>query len=89
MTDLSNGLFMNATDIGENKFLVAGVLVGNGPGKDGSGGLATIVFGYFTHDYALPAIVQQADAHETYLLNSQGSIIPIEGQTSLTLKVVS
>lgn len=89
MTDLSKGLFMNATDIGENKFLVAGVVVGNAPGIDGSGRLATITFGYFINNYKLPSIGEHDGAYETYLLNSENSFIPFGGQTSLTLKVVS
>jgi hypothetical protein len=89
MTDISEGLFMNATDIGENQFLLGGVLIGNGPGKDGSGRLATVVFGYFTDNYTLPSIANQGSAYETCLLNSVDSIIPVGGQTSLTFEVIS
>lgn len=89
MADVSGGIFLNATDIGWGKFLVGGLLIGNGPGKDGSGRLATIVFGYYTRDYKLPSIVQDESMSETCLLNSVNSIIPIEGQTSLTFEVIS
>jgi len=89
MADVSGGIFLNATDIGWGKFLVGGLLIGNGPGKDGSGRLATIVFGYYTRDYKLPSIVQDESTSETCLLNSVNSIIPIEGQTSLTFEVIS
>lgn len=88
ITDVSGGLFMNATDISDSKFLMGGVLIGNGPGKDGNGTLATIVFGYFTANYTLPLIAEQGGSYETYLLNSQLSHISVEGQTSLTLRVI-
>lgn len=89
MADVSGGIFLNATDIGWGKFLVGGFLIGNGPGKDGSGRLATIVFGYYTCDYKLPSIAQDESTSETCLLNSVNSIISIGGQTSLTFEVIS
>lgn len=88
ITDVNGGLFMNATDIGDSRFLVGGVLMGNGPGKNGNGTLATIIFGYFTANYALPSIAQQEGSYETYLLNSESSYIPVEGQTSLALRII-
>jgi hypothetical protein len=89
MADVSGGIFLNATDVGWGKFQVGGLLIGNGPGKDGSGRLATIVFGYYISDYKPPSIVQDESTSETCLLNSVNSIIPIGGQTSLTFAVIS
>jgi hypothetical protein len=88
MTDVSEGIFMNATDIGEGEFLVSGLLIGNGPGRDGSGRLATIIFEYYTNDYEFPSIAMDASTSETCLLSSVNSIIPIEGQTTLTFQAI-
>lgn len=66
--------FLNATDIGEGRLLLGGTLCGSVSGKDGSGRLAAIVFGYFANQYKPPKIVSQVD-FETQLWDSKGSMI--------------
>jgi len=84
--DVEYPLFVNATDVGEGILLLGGTLSGDAPGKSGSGRLATIVFGYFTSEYEKASLVQAVRCYETFLLDSHGSIIPIDDST-LTLNI--
>jgi len=76
-------LFVNSTDSFRDLLLLGGTLYGNVPGKDGAGNLATIVFGYLTEDYVEPTIVE--DALKTFLLDSQGQLIPTDYALTLTV----
>ena len=78
--------FMNSTDSFKDLLLLAGTLYGDTPGKNGSGTLAIITFGYFARDYCMPQIDPSA-LFGTYLMDSHGSYIPIEDST-LTLDVI-
>lgn len=78
--------FWNSTDTGEDLLLVGGSLEGDMAGKNGSGILATVVFGYFTSNYKPPLIVPQRIGFETYLQDSQLVSIPIG--TKLSLEVL-
>ena len=84
--DVEYPFFVNATDIGEGILLLGGTLSGDAQGKSGSGRLATIVFGYFTSECGKPRLVQTVRCYETFLLDSHGSIIPINDST-LTLNI--
>ncbi len=76
--------FLNSTDSLEDLLLLGGCLVGDTPGKSGSGRLASITFGYFTGDYDEPHIVEQK-VFETLLRDPQGNSVLIEESTlSLT-----
>ena len=77
----------NASDIGEGVVLLGGTLCGNVYGKDGSGRLATVVFGYFVDQYTEPKIDFEDKCFETVLYDSTRSHIPIEDST-LTLTVI-
>jgi predicted transcriptional regulator len=79
--------FLNSTDSREDLVLIAGLLQGAVPGKNGSGRLATIVFGYFTENYDTPQIVPK-ELSETLLLDPEGQSIPIKDST-LTLAIVA
>lgn len=68
-------LFVNATDISKGVLLLGGTLYGSTPGKNGSGKLATIVFGYFVDQYEYPRIVPKIASFETQLWDSEGSVI--------------
>jgi len=73
--------FVNSADsLGD--LLLGGTLYGKVGGKNGDGRLATIVFGYFTENYDAPKIAP--NAFETFLLDSQGQLIPFKNIT-LTL----
>lgn len=74
------------SDVYESRLLLGSCLYGDMPGKDGSGRLATIVFGYFTENYDAPKIVPE-EVFKTLLLDSQGQPIPIKDST-LTLSIV-
>jgi hypothetical protein len=63
---------------------IGSALLGTGPGRDGSGSLANIVFGYYASDYSLPTCSSQADGRQSYLMNSAGQELPLE---ALTLKL--
>ena len=73
-------------DVYESRLLLGSCLYGDMPGKDGSGRLATIVFGYLTENYDAPKIVPE-EVFKTLLLDSQGKPIPIKDST-LTLTIV-
>lgn len=75
--------FMNSTDTFDDLLLLAGSIIGDAPGKTGSGKLATITFGYYTENYDEPKIVPEK-VFETLLLDSQGQPIPVNDYT-LTL----
>ncbi len=72
--------------------LLAGTLVGRTAGKDGSGVLARIVFGYVVEEYQEPEIVPEKGAFRTVLFDSkgaQGIPIPIPTPDSVAfLKLV-
>ena len=75
--DISNGIFLNVSDIGEGKLLVCGYLIGKVPGRDGTGLLANVTFGYYEEDYKMPEIV--IDSYpKTMLIDSEGFLIPVE-----------
>ncbi len=81
LPDISKGIFINTTNIGEDKLLMAGSLIGKeNPVRSGSGKLATIVFGYLTNDYTKPAI-SFTEIYETKLLDSNRVEIPIDRNT--------
>jgi hypothetical protein len=80
-------LFVNSTDSFENLLLIAGSLLGDVGGKNGSGILATITFAYYTEDYVIPYIAFD-QAFETILLNSKVEAIPID-ESTLTLTVLN
>jgi len=84
-TDISEGIFVNATDISDGMLLLAGSLCGNVPGKNGDGRLATIVFGYFIDAYEEPRIAFEEKSFGTFLFDSQASLIPIENSSTVTL----
>lgn len=86
IVDISGGVFMNATDIGNGMLFLGGSLCGNVSGRNGNGRLATIVFGYFTENYDEPKIMSE-NAFETLLYNSQSQLIPINDST-LTLTMI-
>jgi hypothetical protein len=87
-TNFSEGLFCNVSDIKEGMLLLCGTLVGEVPGKDGSGRLAIIVFGYFTQEYQKPRIAMEEGGFDTWLRSSDLSFISIENSTSLTLSFI-
>lgn len=76
---------LNATDIAKGMLLVGGTLIGDSDGKSGSGILAKILFEYFVEEYEMPHLVLSEKGFGTHLLNSQGSIIPLDDTTTLTL----
>jgi len=67
--------FVNATDVEESVLLLFNTLYGEVPGKDGSGKLAIIIFGYYSSDFEQPTMVSDGD---TWLLNSDLQKIPLE-----------
>jgi hypothetical protein len=75
--------FVNSTDSIKNLLLIGGSLCGDAAGKNGSGTLATITFGYYTEDYGIPKIAYD-QVFGTMLLNSKGEAIPIK-ESTLTL----
>lgn len=79
-------VFVNATDIGSGLLLLGGSLVGNVPGKDGDGLLAKVTFGYFSNDYEVPHVAFGNRPLVTYLLDSNGHVIPTGGETLLSLE---
>jgi hypothetical protein len=79
--------FLKASDVGEGILMLGCTLHGDVPGKNGSGILATIVFGYFVSNYEKPQVVKAKGYLTTLLLNSDLSIIPINDST-LTLDVI-
>lgn len=84
----SNSIFVNSTDF-EDAILIGGCLIGETKGKDGSGRLAYIVFGYFEESYQEPCLVPKKFGFKTMLLNSASLEIPLEETTLLTLDKVS
>jgi DNA-binding Lrp family transcriptional regulator len=84
-TNISEGIFLNATDIKDGMLLLGGLLCGKISGKDGSGRLATIVFGYFVHKYQEPRIVMEEEGFKTCLISSDGSLISIENHLTFFL----
>jgi DNA-binding Lrp family transcriptional regulator len=77
-TNVKGGIFLNSTDINNGILLVGGLLCGEVQGKDGSGRLATILFGYFVDRYEAPKMVMEEEGFQTCLISSDGSLIPIE-----------
>jgi hypothetical protein len=75
--------FVNSTDSIKNLLLIGASLCGDVAGKNGSGTLATITFGYYTEDYSIPKIASD-QVFGTMLLNSKGEVIPIK-ESTLTL----
>jgi hypothetical protein len=75
--------FLNSTDSAENMLLLGGSLIGNVPGKSGSGRLATIIFGYYVEKCEEPKIALKERFFNTYLINSKGAYIPIDESTLL------
>lgn len=76
---------VNSTDSIRNLLLIGGSLCGEVAGKNGSGTLATITFGYYTENYSIPRIAFD-QVFETFLLNSKGEEIPVK-ESTLTLTV--
>jgi DNA-binding HxlR family transcriptional regulator len=75
--DIIRGIFVNASDIGEGKLLVGGCLIGNVPGRSGTGILANITFGYYEKNYTKPEIVINSHP-KTMLIDSSSFLIPVE-----------
>lgn len=77
-------LFLTATDIQPGILLIGQCLSVNGdlPGKNGNYKLATIVFGYLEGDFELPELTTQKAGFETWLKNSQGQFISLDGKLS-------
>jgi len=76
--------FMNATDISEDILLLGGTILNGDIPRSGSGRLANIVFGYYTDEYAEARIVLKQEGFETYLLDSNSSLIS-DGNLKLTM----
>ncbi|MDH7564421.1 MAG: cohesin domain-containing protein [Candidatus Bathyarchaeota archaeon] len=74
-------------DTDGDRLLLGSCLKQGQTGKDGSGTLATIVFGYYVEEYELPQWVMEKESYETMLLDSTGAAISIEAGT-LTLELV-
>jgi len=89
LTPLGFPYFFNATWMGDDVLMVGGTAQADMPGESGSGKLATVVFGYYATEYKLPKIASEAYYEETFLLDSQLSQIPLEGQTKLALSPTS
>jgi hypothetical protein len=89
LTPLGFPYFFNATWMGDDVLMVGGTAQSDMPGESGSGRLATIVFGYYVSDYKLPRMAPEAYYEETFLLDSNLSQIPLEGQTELVLSPTS
>jgi hypothetical protein len=77
--------FVNSTNVGEGVLLLGGTLYGNIAGKDGSGRLATITFGYVKENYHLPNIAMRQETFETTLLDPSSQGIELDGSTKLML----
>lgn len=86
--ELDYPFFLNATDVGEGILLLGGTLYGSAPGKNGSGKLAAIVFGYFVDPYEHPRIVREIGSFETQLFDSEGSLIFDSGSTLKHLQLL-
>jgi hypothetical protein len=89
LTPLGFPYFFNATWMGDDVLMVGGTAQADMPGESGSGKLASVVFGYYATEYKLPKITPEAYYEETFLLDSQLSQIPLEGQTKLALSPTS
>ena len=72
--------FVNSTDTLENLILIGGSLLGDVPGKNGSGKLASVLFGYYIEDYQIPKIAFEGP-FATMLIDSKGNLIEIEENT--------
>lgn len=79
--------FVNSTDSIKDLLLIASCLHGEVPGKNGSGKLATIVFGYFTENYDDEPKIVPIKVFETFLSDSKLRDIPI-GNSTLTLTII-
>jgi hypothetical protein len=88
-SDPVQDVFVNATDIGSGLLLLGGSLVGNVPGKDGDGLLAKVTFGYLSNDYEPPHLAFDNKPFVTYLLDSNGHVIPTGEETLLSLELES
>jgi hypothetical protein len=77
--------FFNTTNGGSGVFALGGTLVGDVAGKDGSGTLATVIFGFVKNNYGLPRIALEQGSFETMLLDSNGQKIELNDVTKLTL----
>lgn len=82
------GIFVNATDISDDTLLLGVSLCGDTAGKDGSGRLATVVFGYYTVEYSQPETDLNREDYKTSLWNSEGTSIPVDDST-ITLDLIS
>ncbi len=80
----SKSLFVNSTMEAEGELMLGGCLVGQVPGVNGTGRLATIIFAVFSQQYDQPKLVPDSD---TFLLNSTLSEIPWNNST-LTLSLL-
>ncbi|MBS7632901.1 hypothetical protein KEJ15_04675 [Candidatus Bathyarchaeota archaeon] len=76
------------SDTHGDRLLLASCLKPDQTGYDGSGTLATIIFGYYIEDYELPQWVMEKESYETMLLDSTGTAIPIDPLETLTLELV-
>jgi hypothetical protein len=81
-------LFVNSTGTEDGLLLLCGSLIGNVPGKNGSGTLATIVFEYYVDSYELPSIANQTKRGFGTWLDGSSHATILGGQTLLTLNVV-
>lgn len=60
---------------------IGSALLGGKTGKDGSGTLTTVVFGYYEANYELPTWESKYLSRQTYLLNSIGQELPLDALT--------
>lgn len=83
--DVSENIFLNTTDVGDGRLLLFGSMIGNVPGKNGNGTLATIIFGYFADDYMPPKLGPDGKSEIT-LWDSSFPPAPIEdASTTITI----
>jgi len=74
--------FAYSTDTRKDLLLLAGWLFGDAPGKNGSGKLATVTFGYFTEEYEKPQLVLNNEPFfGTKLIDSNGLLLEIHDGT--------
>jgi len=85
-TNVDRGIFLGPRIV-KNLIIIGGSLIGNVEGKNGSGKLALLSFGYYTFNYETPRIIIKQGIFETKLLDSSGTEIPINENT-LTLTFV-
>ncbi|MEM3579318.1 MAG: hypothetical protein QXL54_03735 [Candidatus Bathyarchaeia archaeon] len=71
-----DSIFVNSTDSFEDSIIIGGFLLKGNGGRDGSGRLAYVVFGYFEESHHEPYIISNKLGFKTMLLNSALTEIP-------------